>query len=271
MMKKSILALSLSGALLLGACANDGGSATGGTIVEGTNISVTEEAFLQELKDRHGDELLKEMVEKQILDQVIANADIDQAKVEEEVNTFKAEFGVETDEELLQILQMQFGLPVETMEEFKNEFIISRLAIQGLMTQDIDGADLEIIDEDQIEVEASHILVEEKETAEEILAKINAGEDFQELATEHSIDPGSAQRGGELGFFGKGRMVPEFEAAAFNLEIGEVSELVETEYGYHIIKVTDKRVIVKTYDEVMEELYNEANIKVNDPQFKELF
>ncbi|WP_216829379.1 peptidylprolyl isomerase [Alkalihalobacterium elongatum] len=269
MMKKGILALSLSGALLLGACANDG--VQGGTVVEGTNVTVTEEEFLQELKDRHGDELLRELVEKQILDQVIANADIDQAKVEEEVNTFKAEFGVETDEELLEILQMQFGLPVETIDEFKNEFIISRLAIQNLMTQDIDDANMEIIDEDQIEVEASHILVEDKETAEEVLERVNAGEAFQDLAKEYSKDPGSAARGGELGFFGKGRMVPEFEETAFNLEVGEVSDLVETEYGYHIIKVTDKRVIVKTYDEVMEELYNEANIQVNDPQFKDLF
>ncbi|WP_247747227.1 peptidylprolyl isomerase [Alkalihalobacillus sp. BA299] len=269
MMKKSILALSLSGALLLGACANNG--TQGGTIVEGTNVTVTEEEFLQELKDRHGNELLKEMVEKQILNQVIADAGIDPATVEEEINTFKAEFGVETDEELLQILQTQFGLPVETIEEFKNDFIISRLAIQDLMTQDIEEVDAENIDESTIEVEASHILVKEEDLAKEILEKINAGEDFEELATEHSVDPGSAQKGGKLGFFGQGRMVPEFEEAAFNLEVGEVSDIVETEHGFHIIKVTDKRVIVKSYDEVMDELYNDANLKVNDPQFKDLF
>ncbi|WP_078429018.1 peptidylprolyl isomerase [Alkalihalobacterium alkalinitrilicum] len=268
-MKKSIIALSLTGALLLGACANN--DTQGGAIVEGTNVTVTEEEFLQELKARHGDDLLKEMVERQILNHVITAADIDSAKVEEEVNTFKAEFGVETDEELLQILQMQFGLPVESIEEFKDQYIISNLAIQSLMTQDIDEADMENIDESQIEVEASHILVEDEETANEVLDKINAGEDFEELATEYSTDTGSAQRGGQLGYFGQGRMVPEFEETAFNLEIGEVSDLVESEFGYHIIKVTNKRVIVKSYEEVMDELYNEASIKVNDPQFKDLF
>lgn len=96
------------------------------------------------------------------------------------------------------------------------------------------------------EVKASHILLkfndnheEAKAKAEELLARIKGGEDFATLARENSEDPSSAEKGGDLGFFGPGAMVKEFEEAAFAMEKGEVSDVVESVYGYHIIKVTD--------------------------------
>ena len=91
------------------------------------------------------------------------------------------------------------------------------------------------------QVEASHILVEDKATAEKVLKKLKNGGDFAELAKEYSTDEGSAANGGSLGYFGKGEMVAEFEDVAFKLEVGKISEPVKTEYGYHIIKVTNKK------------------------------
>ena len=105
------------------------------------------------------------------------------------------------------------------------------------------------------QVRASHILIRAdasptsptgrtdeaaKKFAEELLVKIKSGVSFEKLAKQYSQDPGSAVKGGDLGFFSRGMMVPEFESAAFSLKPGEVSGIIKTQFGYHIIKVTGK-------------------------------
>ena len=85
-------------------------------------------------------------------------------------------------------------------------------------------------------IKCSHILVEKQSQALEILERIKAGEKFGKLAKELSTDSGSAKRDGSLGYFGRGKMVKEFENTAFRLEVGQISEPVKTQYGYHIIK-----------------------------------
>ena len=85
-------------------------------------------------------------------------------------------------------------------------------------------------------IKCSHILVKKQSEALAILEKLKNGEKFGKLARELSIDSGSAKRDGSLGYFGKGMMVKPFEEAAFKLEIGNISEPVKSEFGYHIIK-----------------------------------
>ena len=87
-------------------------------------------------------------------------------------------------------------------------------------------------------VHCAHILVEKLSLAQEIKTKIANGESFANLAKQYSIDS-SKKRGGDLGFFGRGMMVQEFEKAAFVLEKGQVSDIVKTQFGYHIIKRLD--------------------------------
>lgn len=91
------------------------------------------------------------------------------------------------------------------------------------------------------EFAARHILVADEAKAKELRAKLAGGEDFAKLANENSTDPVSKKEGGFLGYFGMGQMVPEFEAAVLKLQKGELSEPVKTAYGWHIIKLEDRR------------------------------
>ncbi len=90
------------------------------------------------------------------------------------------------------------------------------------------------------EVRASHILVKSEKEAQDVLSQLKAGAKFEDLAKKYSIDSAAA-KGGDLGWFSKGAMLPEFEKVAFSLKEGDVSGIVKTKFGYHIIKLTGKR------------------------------
>jgi peptidyl-prolyl cis-trans isomerase C len=131
------------------------------------------------------------------------------------------------------------------------------------------------------QVKARHILVkvpnnadekawtDARKKAEMIEGKLKKGGDFSVLAKEYSDDPGSKGRGGELGYFQKGRMVPEFEKAAFALKVGQISDPIKTTFGYHIIQVQDKKQAKKlSLDEVQQtirqKLLREKQIEIKD-------
>lgn len=98
----------------------------------------------------------------------------------------------------------------------------------------------ETMNKEVTQVRASHLLVQTKEEAVKLREEILAGKDFAEVAREYSLCP-SGQKGGDLGFFGRGKMVPEFEQAAFSLPVGQVSEPIQTQFGWHLLIVTDKK------------------------------
>lgn len=104
-----------------------------------------------------------------------------------------------------------------------------------------------------VEISARHILVEDEATALEVKEKLDAGEDFAELAKQVSKDPGSASNGGDLGYFSKGVMVEEFDNVAFSQAIGVISDPVQSSLGYHIIKVEDQLTINKMIENGKEE------------------
>jgi peptidyl-prolyl cis-trans isomerase C len=133
------------------------------------------------------------------------------------------------------------------------------------------------------EIHARHILVATEAEAKEIAERLKKGEDFAALAKEKSKDPGA--EGGDLGFFTRGQMLKPFEDAAFALEVGEISEPVQTQFGWHIIKVEEKRdQPLPTFDQVKEAiiaqlvqqkaqdvvtgLRDAAKIEVVDPELK---
>lgn len=136
--------------------------------------------------------------------------------------------------------------------------------------------------EGPVERRARHILVKTKEEAEALISELDGGKDFAELAKEKSTGP-TGPNGGDLGFFAKGRMVPEFETAAFALDVGGYSkEPVETQFGWHVIKVEEERkqpapafeqvaeglrteIIRDRFQAVMEKLKADARIELLDP------
>ena len=104
------------------------------------------------------------------------------------------------------------------------------------------------------QIKASHILVKSAAEAQDIEKQLKAGASFDALAKKHSID-GAAAKGGDLGWFGKGSMLPEFEKVAFSLKEGQTSGIVQTKFGYHIIKATGKRPAgARSFEEVREEI-----------------
>ncbi len=132
------------------------------------------------------------------------------------------------------------------------------------------------------EVRARHILVATEADALALKAEIDAGASFEQLATENSMDPSGAQNGGDLGFFGRGMMVPPFEQAAFALEPGQVSAPVQSQFGWHIIRLEERRqsapptmqqlgpqleqqLLFSTFDEIVGGLKAAANINIPDP------
>jgi peptidyl-prolyl cis-trans isomerase D len=128
------------------------------------------------------------------------------------------------------------------------------------------------------QIRASHILLntEGKDKAavrkqmEGLLAQAKGGADFAELARKVSEDPGSKENGGDLDYFSRGRMVPEFEQAAFALEPGQVSGIVETQYGFHLIKLADKRAgSTRTLDEVRSQIQEMLAMQIADEQITE--
>jgi peptidyl-prolyl cis-trans isomerase C len=135
------------------------------------------------------------------------------------------------------------------------------------------------------EVSARHILVESKDKARELYEKLAHGSDFAQLAKEHSKDPGSKDQGGQLGFFTRGQMVPQFEEAAFKLGKGEVGEPFQSQFGWHIVRVDDRRqrpvprfeaikdrvvadMIHKKAQQIAGDLRGKAQIEYIDPEIK---
>lgn len=223
--------------------------------------------------------IMRKLLEEKIEEENITISDERKDEIFNEQIEYIIQENNMTEDQLLQNLKMQ---GIESFDVYKellfaqNESVLLVAELQNKVIETITVSDDDVqnyYNENQEQfvkeesVEASHILVEKEETAREVLEKLNGGSKFTELAKEYSLD-GSAQNGGELGFFTKGRMVKPFEEAAFSMKVGEVSEPVQTEYGYHIILVTDKEEeSVISFEESKEQI---KNALINQKQVEKL-
>lgn len=123
----------------------------------------------------------------------------------------------------------------------------------------------------QQEVKASHILVDSEEKASEVKKKLSKGAKFADVAKEFSKDEGTKASGGALGYFTKGQLVPEFEQKAFSMKVGEISDPVKTQFGWHVIKVEDKRAVkLPTKDEAKPALAKKLSGEAVEKYFADL-
>ena len=203
-------------------------------------------------------QLLNDLIERQLLLEAAAGVKVTDADVDAEIKKFKSQF---PDEAVFEAQMKQAGMNEEKLKTDVRE----ELRIRGYMQSQIKTPEVtpeqakSFYESNQKEferpetVKASHILFmvdpdapaevvkEKEEAAKKAAVRAKKGEDFTTLAKELSEEPGAKESGGDLGFFPKDRMVPEFANAAFQQKIDEIGEPVKTQFGWHVIKVTDKK------------------------------
>lgn len=232
-MKKSILTMSLAASVLALSACSDNGSGESEVVVSSEVGDITKDDLYEEMKTSVGKQAVQILMIEKVLSE---NYEVTEEEVDAEFESTKEQMGENFEQFLAQNNQT---------EESYRKVIRLNLLQEKALTEDVEVTDEEIQNQYErqgTELNARHILVEDEETATSIKEELEAGGDFAELAEEHSTD-GSAANGGNLDWFGVGQMVPAFEEAAYNLEVDEISEPVQSEFGYHIIQVTDKREI----------------------------
>ncbi|KOS61165.1 peptidylprolyl isomerase [Lysinibacillus agricola] len=215
------------------------------------------------------DDALREQYGTEVLDTLITNKIVELEAKKEEVSVSEDAIQAEYDEladsyggeESLQAALEANGLTEQSVKDNIRMYQLTK----NVIAASIDISDEEVAQyfEDnkdsygqKEEVVASHILLEDEATAKDVLAKINAGEDFSELAKTYSIDSTTNEDGGEIGYISRGQMDEQFEEVAFGLEKGSISDIVQTSEGYHIIKVTDKVPAEEAvFEDVKDEVY----------------
>lgn len=223
------------------------------------DTKITKDELYNTLAKHNGESALDSLINYKIIDLELKknNLEVTDEEIQEELKKVKEQTGGE------EAFNQMLAYYSYTEADFKND-IKYNTGIRKLLEPTIEITEDEMkkyfeenkANYDQAEqVRASHILVADEATAKEVKAKLEAGEDFAKLAKEYSTDTGTKENGGDLGYFTKSDMVEEFSNAAFALEVNAISGPVKSKYGYHIIKVVDKKAAVEaTYEDSKDEV-----------------
>jgi len=222
----------------LAACSNEE------IVAKVDDVEISRDEFNERLINISGNEVLETLISEVLVDLEAEKEgiEISQEEIDEELAELQEYYGGE------EALNNAIENSDTTMDELEEQ-VVMNLKIKQLVAPYIEITDEQVetyyeSNADSLgtpeQVGARHILVETEEEADEIYAELQDGGDFEELAKEHSTDEGTAESGGELGLFGRGEMAPEFEEAAFSMDVDEISEPVESQFGFHIIRVEEK-------------------------------
>lgn len=254
-MKKNIMLLStlIICALLLCGCGNSKLKNGEEIAVTVNGEDITADSLYKELKNKYGVQIMIDMIDKEILGTMYKDDTDIEKQATTQIETLKAQYSDSWEETLK-------NAGYEDENDLKESFILSlqrNKAIEDYVKENIKDDEINAYYNDTTtgDISAKHILIkvdtedengltddEAKGKAEEIIKKLNNGEDFDTLAKENSDDTGSKENGGDLGYFNKGDMLEEFEEAAYNLKVNEYTkEPVKTTYGYHIILKTGEK------------------------------
>ncbi|MBG9615787.1 peptidylprolyl isomerase PrsA [Bacillus cereus] len=250
--RRIFVGAAVSSILLLSACGSSENVATSKV----GNITQTD--LEKKLKQTYGKTMLHQMMLNKIL---LDTYNVSDEEVNKKVKEVKEQMG-----DNFKAALAQAGLKDEKAlkEQMKPQVALEK-GIKASITEK------DIKEHYKPKLKASHILVKDENTAKEIKEKLNNGEDFATLAKQYSEDSGSKEKGGELPEFGPGEMDSKFEEAAYKLEVGQVSDPVKSSYGYHIIKVTEKKEL-KPFAEEKENIRKELEAKrLKDPQWQQKF
>jgi foldase protein PrsA len=277
----------------LAACTGGG---SGGNVAAVNGQVITRADFDHKLESSPAaKQILNQMVQQSLIDQYARDKKIDvsQADIDKKEAETKAKFPPGQFE---QILKNQ-GLTEQDVQQILRQQLILEKAVAPQIH--ISDADIKayfdknhaVFDKPE-QVKARHILVADLPKANEVLAKLKAGGSWDALAKQYSTDPASKDKGGELGYFGRGQMVPQFQDAAFGAKIGQIVGPVKSPFGYHIIQVEEKKPAIKaslasTHDQIklqltqqqeqqqyplfLQQLRSVAKIDVYDDRYKDLF
>ncbi len=207
---------------------------------------ITKDELFEAMYPQGGREALEQLITRKLIAQEAAREglEVSDEELDEEIGNIIDESFQGQQEEFENVLEY-YGISFDAFrEDARLNLLVRKLAMSRIDTSEEEvreyfDANRSLFDLPE-EVEARHILVETEAEAEEIVAQLEEGADFAELAGEYSIDSSNKDEGGYLGFFGRGMMVPEFEEAAFSLAVGDLSGPVSTNFGFHIIEVLDR-------------------------------
>jgi foldase protein PrsA len=283
-------------AVTLTACSNSSGGSSGGDIATVNDQHVTKAAFDNRLESSPtAKQVLTQLVQQALIEQYAKDQKIDipQSDVDKKEADIKSKY---PPGQFAQILQQQGLTEADVQAILRDQLIIQKAVDPNVHVTDADIAAYFAKNHASMDkpaqVRARHILVADEKTADMIEAKLKAGGNFADLAKQYSTDPSTKDKGGELGFFGPGQMVPAFQAAAFALPVGATSAPVKSPFGWHIIQVEEKKPPLKatlagstaqikdTLTQQQEQqqiptflngLRAKANIQISDPRFADLF